>query len=40
VSVSDSGESDGVVVDVGDEALKVLDHPYSASIDGRGTAII
>jgi hypothetical protein len=40
VTVSDSGETDGVVIDVGNEALEVLDHPYSTSIDGRGTAVI
>lgn len=38
VSVSDRGESDRVIVYAGNETLKVLDHGYSPSVDGRGTA--
>lgn len=34
MSISDGGESDGVVVDVGNETFEVLDHTHGASVDG------
>lgn len=40
VTVTDGGESNGIVVDVGDPSFVVLDHPYSSRVGGCSTAVI